>query len=113
MAATGEVLQDRYELRSLIATGGMGEVWRAQDRVLGREVAVKVLKSQFTGDPVFLTRLRTEARLSAGLTHPNIAVLHDYGEVEPATPVATGWSTWSWSWWTASRCRRCWRARGG
>jgi eukaryotic-like serine/threonine-protein kinase len=86
MAATGEVLQDRYELRSLIATGGMGEVWRAQDRVLGREVAVKVLKSQFTGDPVFLTRFRTEARLSAGLTHPNIAVLHDYGEVEPATP---------------------------
>jgi eukaryotic-like serine/threonine-protein kinase len=86
MAATGDVLQDRYELRSLIATGGMGEVWRAQDRVLGREVAVKVLKSQFTGDPVFLTRFRTEARLSAGLTHPNIAVLHDYGEVEPATP---------------------------
>ncbi len=86
MAATGEVLRDRYELRSLIATGGMGEVWRAQDRVLGREVAVKVLKSQFTGDPVFLTRFRTEARLSAGLTHPNIAVLHDYGEGEPVSP---------------------------
>ncbi|MGR6965247.1 serine/threonine-protein kinase [Geodermatophilus sp. URMC 61] len=86
MAATGDVLQDRYELRSLIATGGMGEVWRAQDRVLGREVAVKVLKSQFTGDPVFLARFRTEARLSAGLTHPNIAVLHDYGEVEPTSP---------------------------
>jgi eukaryotic-like serine/threonine-protein kinase len=86
MPGTGDVLQDRYELRSLIATGGMGEVWRAQDRVLGREVAVKVLKSQFTGDPVFLTRFRTEARLSAGLTHPNTAVLHDYGEVEPASP---------------------------
>ena len=86
MAAAGDVLQDRYELRSLIATGGMGEVWRAQDRVLGREVAAKVLKSQYTGDPVFLTRFRTEARLSAGLTHPNIAVLHDYGEVEPASP---------------------------
>ena len=86
MAATGDVLQDRYELRSLIATGGMGEVWRGQDRVLGREVAVKVLKSQFTGDPVFLTRFRTEARLSAGLTHPNIAVLHDYGEGEPVSP---------------------------
>ncbi|ADB76260.1 serine/threonine-protein kinase [Geodermatophilus obscurus] len=86
MAAAGDVLQDRYELRSLIATGGMGEVWRAQDRVLGREVAAKVLKSEFTGDPVFLTRFRTEARLSAGLTHPNVAVLHDYGEVEPASP---------------------------
>jgi serine/threonine-protein kinase len=86
MTAAGDVLQDRYELRSLIATGGMGEVWRAQDRVLGREVAAKVLKSEFTGDPVFLTRFRTEARLSAGLTHPNVAVLHDYGEVEPASP---------------------------
>jgi serine/threonine-protein kinase len=86
MAAAGDVLQDRYELRSLIATGGMGEVWRAQDRVLGREVAAKVLKSEYTGDPVFLTRFRTEARLSAGLIHPNVAVLHDYGEVEPAVP---------------------------
>jgi hypothetical protein len=86
MPSAGDVLQDRYELRSLIATGGMGEVWRAQDRVLGREVAAKVLKSEYTGDPVFLTRFRTEARLSAGLTHPNIAVLHDYGEVEPAVP---------------------------
>jgi hypothetical protein len=86
MPSAGDVLQDRYELRSLIAAGGMGEVWRAQDRVLGREVAAKVLKSEYTGDPVFLTRFRTEARLSAGLTHPNIAVLHDYGEVEPAVP---------------------------
>jgi eukaryotic-like serine/threonine-protein kinase len=86
MPSAGDVLQNRYELRSLIATGGMGEVWRAQDRVLGREVAAKVLKSEYTGDPVFLTRFRTEARLSAGLTHPNIAVLHDYGEVEPAVP---------------------------
>ena len=86
MAAAGDVLQDRYELRSLIATGGMGQVWRAQDRVLGRDVAAKVLKSEYTGDPVFLTRFRTEARLSAGLSHPNVAVLHDYGEVEPAVP---------------------------
>ena len=86
MPAAGDVLQDRYELRSAIATGGMGVVWRAQDRVLGREVAAKVLKSEYTGNPVFLTRFRTEARLSAGLTHPNIAVLHDYGEVEPSVP---------------------------
>ena len=86
MPSAGDVLQDRYELSSSIATGGMGEVWRGQDRVLGREVAVKVLRSEYTGDPVFLTRFRTEARLSAGLTHPNVAVLHDYGEVEPAAP---------------------------
>jgi serine/threonine-protein kinase len=86
MPSAGDVLQDRYELSSPIATGGMGEVWRGQDRVLGRAVAVKVLRSEYTGDPVFLTRFRTEARLSAGLTHPNVAVLHDYGEVEPASP---------------------------
>ena len=86
MPTAGDVLSDRYELSSSIATGGMGEVWRGLDRVLGREVAIKVLKTQFTGDPVFLTRFRTEARLSAGLSHPNVAVLHDYGEVEPAQP---------------------------
>ncbi|MDP9428401.1 MAG: serine/threonine protein kinase, partial [Actinomycetota bacterium] len=86
MPSPGDVLQGRYELASLIATGGMGEVWRAQDRVLGRAVVAKVLRSEYTGDPVFLTRFRTEARLSAGLTHPNIAVLHDYGEVEPVAP---------------------------
>ncbi|MGY1639249.1 serine/threonine protein kinase [Geodermatophilus sp. SYSU D00742] len=80
---SGSVLQDRYELLSPIATGGMGQVWRARDLVLGRTVAVKVLRREYTGDPVFLTRFRTEARLSAGLVHPNIAVLHDYGEVEP------------------------------
>jgi eukaryotic-like serine/threonine-protein kinase len=79
----GSVLQGRYELLSPIATGGMGQVWRSRDLVLGRTVAVKVLRREYTGDTVFLTRFRTEARLSAGLVHPNIAVLHDYGEVEP------------------------------
>jgi eukaryotic-like serine/threonine-protein kinase len=80
---TPALLDDRYELRSLLATGGMGQVWRAHDRVLDRPVAVKVLRSEFTDDVVFLTRFRSEARLSAGLTHPNVAVLHDYGETGP------------------------------
>ncbi|MFW3171339.1 serine/threonine-protein kinase [Geodermatophilus sp. CPCC 206100] len=83
MHRPGTVLADRYELSSPVATGGMGQVWRAVDRVLGRQVAVKVLRPEFTENAVFLTRFRTEARLSAGLVHPNIAVLHDYGEVEP------------------------------
>ena len=76
-AAADALVGGRYRLTSSVAAGGMGEVWRAHDRVLGREVAAKVLRSQFTGDPVFLTRFRTEARLSAGLPHPNAAVLHD------------------------------------
>src|SRR3954465_9029340 len=58
----------------------MGQVWRARDVVLERPVAVKLLRSEFTGDPDLLARFRTEARLTAGLTAPSIATLHDIGE---------------------------------
>src|ERR671921_209631 len=74
---------DRYRVDALLATGGMGEVWRGMDLVLDRPVAVKVLRRERIGDSVALSRFRAEARLSAGLTHPNIAALHDYGEVGP------------------------------
>jgi eukaryotic-like serine/threonine-protein kinase len=76
----GSVLAGRYEITAPIAVGGMGEVWQARDRVLDRIVAAKVLKSEFTGDPSFLARFRNEARHTAGLTHPNIASVFDYGE---------------------------------
>jgi eukaryotic-like serine/threonine-protein kinase len=78
--ATGSLLAGRYEITAPIATGGMGEVWKARDRVLDRIVAAKVLKSEFTGDPSFLARFRNEARHTAALTHPNIASVYDYGE---------------------------------
>jgi serine/threonine protein kinase len=78
---SGRTFGGRYELVSLIATGGMGQVWQARDTVLNRDVAVKVLRSEYTGDPTFLARFRAEAQLSAGLQHPNIATLFDYGEV--------------------------------
>jgi hypothetical protein len=74
-------LAERYELLSLVATGGMGQVWRARDALLDRLVAVKVLRSEYTGDPTFLARFRAEAQHTARLVHPNIAALHDYGEV--------------------------------
>jgi hypothetical protein len=74
-------LAGRYELRFLLATGGMGQVWRARDVLLGRPVAVKVLRSEYTGDPTFLARFRAEAQHSALLTHRNIATVFDYGEV--------------------------------
>jgi serine/threonine protein kinase len=74
-------LGGRYRLISRIAIGGMGEVWRAEDELLGRHVAVKVLKSEFTSDPTFLERFRTEARMTASLSHPGIASVYDYGEV--------------------------------
>jgi hypothetical protein len=74
-------LGDRYELHQLIAAGGMGQVWRAQDLALQRPVAVKVLRSEYTGDPTFLARFRAEAQNAASLSHPNIAAVFDYGEV--------------------------------
>ena len=88
MEPNGRLLGGRYELTGLIATGGMGQVWQGRDNVLARDVAVKVLRSEFTGDPTFLARFRSEAQLAAGLVHPNIATLFDYGEVPAADPAA-------------------------
>jgi len=73
-------LGDRYELHQLIAAGGMGQVWRAHDLALHRPVAVKVLRSEYTGDPTFVARFRAEAQHAASLSHPNIAAVFDYGE---------------------------------
>jgi serine/threonine protein kinase len=76
----GLALSQRYRLDRQIAVGGMGEVWSAHDQALARDVAVKVLREEFVGDPGFLERFRVEARNSASLSHPNIAQLYDYGE---------------------------------
>ncbi|MHB1063248.1 MAG: serine/threonine-protein kinase [Georgenia sp.] len=76
----GLVLGGRYQLLERIAIGGMGEVWQARDRRLGRRVAAKVLRAELVGDEQFLRRLRAEARNSAGLRHPNLASLLDHGE---------------------------------
>ena len=73
---------DRYLLTERIATGGMGEVWQAQDDVLSRTVAVKVLKAEYADDPEFLDRFRNEARHTAALSHPGIANVFDYGEAD-------------------------------
>jgi eukaryotic-like serine/threonine-protein kinase len=75
-------LGNRYDLQALLATGGMGQVWRAEDQLLGRTVAVKVLRSEYTGNEVFLARFRAEAHHAALLSHPNIAAVYDYGEEE-------------------------------
>ncbi len=80
--APGLRVGDRYELTSRIAGGGMGEVWAARDDVLGRDVAVKVLRGEHADDPAFLARFRTEARHAASLSHPGIASVYDYGEVD-------------------------------
>ncbi|MDF8263959.1 serine/threonine-protein kinase [Luteipulveratus flavus] len=72
----------RYTLTDRIAAGGMGEVWKARDDILGRTVALKVLKAGLTDETGFTERFRNEARLSAALTHGNIASVYDYGEDE-------------------------------
>src|SRR4051794_22851186 len=74
-------LGDRYRLEQRIAIGGMGEVWQATDALLGRRVAVKVLKPGSAADPQFIERFRSEARHTASLSHPGIANVFDYGEV--------------------------------
>jgi serine/threonine protein kinase len=73
-------LGNRYLLLSRIATGGMGEVWRARDELLGREVAVKVLRSHIYADHTFRDRFRNEARITAAVSDPGIAQIFDYGE---------------------------------
>jgi serine/threonine-protein kinase len=64
----------------MIAAGGMGQVWRGTDIALHRSVAVKVLRSEYTGDPSFLARFRAEAQHAASLSHPHVAAVFDYGE---------------------------------
>ncbi|ARJ03811.1 hypothetical protein GCM10010988_24670 [Cnuibacter physcomitrellae] len=72
----------RYELSKRIAIGGMGEVWEATDLVIGRTVAIKILKDEYMGDPGFLERFRAEARHAALVNHEGIANVYDYGEEE-------------------------------
>ncbi|MDQ0680755.1 hypothetical protein QFZ30_004137 [Arthrobacter pascens] len=79
---TGITLGGRFQLTTRIAIGGMGEVWKAKDLILGRIVAIKVLKEEYTGDPGFLQRFRAEARHTALLNHVGIANVFDYGEEE-------------------------------
>jgi len=68
-----------YEIVAAIGAGGMGEVYRARDTRLGRDVAIKILPAAFASDPDRLTRFEQEARAAAALSHPNIAVVHDVG----------------------------------
>src|SRR6478609_10594854 len=76
----GLLLGDRYSLTSRIASGGMGDVWAADDTVLSRSVAVKVLRPGTDDEEVFARRFRSEALYTANLCHPNIATVFDYGE---------------------------------
>ena len=77
---SGVTFGGRYQLSSRVAIGGMGEVWQATDLVIGRTVAIKILKDEYLGDPGFLERFRAEARHAALVNHEGIANVFDYGE---------------------------------
>ncbi len=78
--AVGQLYGDRYRLQLRIAIGGMGEVWQAEDELILRQVAIKILKEEYLGDPMFLERFRTEAKSAALVEHEGIANIFDYGE---------------------------------
>ncbi|WP_203900415.1 protein kinase domain-containing protein, partial [Virgisporangium aliadipatigenens] len=82
MLRPGDLLTDRYRLDEFLASGGMGEVWRATDQRLGRTVAVKVLLPTLLTDPDFRKRFAAEARILAAFRHPNVVDVYDYGETE-------------------------------
>ena len=78
--AVGQLYGDRYRLQLRIAIGGMGEVWQAEDELILRVVAIKILKQEYLADPAFLERFRSEARAAALVEHEGIANVFDYGE---------------------------------
>ena len=73
-----------YEIRSKLGIGGMGEVYRARDTKLGRDVAIKVLPREFTCDPERLARFAREARVLATLNHPHIGAIYGFEDSAPA-----------------------------
>jgi len=83
---TGLILDARYQLAEPIATGGVGQVWRASDLLLDREVAVKLLRPEYADHPDTLERFRAEAKHAGSLTHPCVARVYDYGNAGPTVP---------------------------
>ena len=79
MLNNGTFIADRYEIVGQVGTGGMSDVYKAKDHTLGRYVAIKVLKSEFSEDTNFVSKFRTEAQSAAVLEHPNIVNIYDVG----------------------------------
>ena len=82
MAVIESTIEGRYQVITRVASGGMGEVYRAHDAVLARDVAVKILHPQLAGDRGFVERFRREARAAAILNHPSIVGVYDWGTTD-------------------------------
>ncbi len=80
MIKIGMTIADRYEILEKIGTGGMADVYKAVDNKLSRNVAVKVLKQEFSENENFVSKFRVEAQAAAGLMHPNVVNVYDVGE---------------------------------
>src|SRR5690348_5603687 len=87
-----------YEITGAIGAGGMGEVYRARDTRLGRDVAIKILPQHLTAKSNVKQRFEREARAISSLQHPNICTLYDVGHQDAQI-------SWSWSFWKARRWR--------
>jgi serine/threonine protein kinase len=85
------LLAERYELSERLASSGMTSIWRGHDRVLGRDVAIKVLHPELAADPTFRARFSEEAVNAARLTHPNIVALYDTGEQQGVAYIVSEW----------------------
>ena len=80
MLVPGTILGERYEVIELIGTGGMANVYKAVDRKLNREIAIKVLKDEYSSNKNFVSKFKAEAQAAAGLMHPNIVNVYDVGD---------------------------------
>ncbi len=85
MADIGQILGGRYRLIELLGQGGMATIYRSADTGLGRDVALKLLRTEYLRDPDFSSRFRQEAQAAASLSHPNVVTVYDYGE-DPSGP---------------------------
>src|SRR5262245_46792800 len=89
MHVTRDTMVDgRYRAVKRLGSGGMAQVWCAEDEVLGRRVAVKLLGGRFAEDPEFRERFRREAQAAAALTHPNIVAIFDQAQWEGTPYIA-------------------------
>ena len=102
-----------YEVLAKLGAGGMGEVYRARDTKLNRDVAIKVLPEAFALDAERLARFTREAQVLASLNHPNIAQIYGIeGDGSPAgigetrPPIGPVFGLWSWNWSRGGTCRR-------
>jgi beta-lactam-binding protein with PASTA domain/predicted Ser/Thr protein kinase len=77
-----QVVNERYRVLRRLGSGGMADVYLCEDLTLGRRVALKVLSSRFARDQQFIERFRREAKAAAGLNHPNLVAIHDWGEID-------------------------------